>query len=327
MSFANPHPHSPRELCHDTLHVVTMISNPVRYKSRYALFREFEQRVTQAGATLWVVEIAFGERPHEITCADNPRHLQLRSNTELWHKENALNLLIGRLPRDWRYVAWVDADINFARPDWALETVHQLQHYAVVQMFSECMDLSPGYELVPDEHGGEHLPGMIRQHHRGHKWGKAPYGQHVGHCGYAWAMRRDAFDCVGGLIDASVCGANDHHMARALIGNVLESVHGSTSKAFKDHLQVWGHRAKGIRGNVGYVPGLALHYWHGSKKKRGYRDRWKILVDSQFDPHRDLKRDHQGLYQLHDDGTPRMTRLRDELRSYFRSREEDSIDH
>jgi len=323
MSFACAHPVVPRPIAADTLHVITMISNPVRYGSRYRLFREFEHRVLAAGAKLWVVEVAFGERPHAITGAENPQHLQLRTSTELWHKENALNLLIARLPTDWRYMAWVDADVLFARMDWAAETVHQLQHYAVVQMFSECMDLSPNYEFLPTEHGGERQPSMLRQHVHGTSWGGKPYGKHAGHCGYAWAIRRDAFDTLGGLIDFSVCGANDHHMARGLIGDISLSVNAKCSPGLKSALAQWGQRAKAIRGNVGYVPGAALHYWHGAKKNRGYIDRWQILANSQFDPAKDLRRDWQGLYQLHDDGSPRMVRLRDDLRGYFRSRDED----
>lgn len=326
MSFVTSHPAVVRPISNDSLHVVTMISNPVRYASRYRLYKEFEARVLAAGATLWTVEVAFGERPHEVTSAANPQHLQLRTSSELWHKENALNLMIARLPSDWRYLAWVDADVQFTRPDWAMETVQQLQHYAIVQMFSECVDLASTHELVPASAGGEHLPGMFRQYVAGNSWGNLPYSKHAGHCGYAYGIRRDAFDELGGLIDFSACGANDHHMARGLIGNILESVHGSSSPGFKAALQAWGQRAKALRGNVGFVPGLCLHYWHGSKKKRGYTDRWKILVDSQFDPATDLRRDWQGLYQLHDDGTPRMAKLRNDLRAYLRSRQEDALE-
>jgi hypothetical protein len=53
--------------------------------------------------------------------------------------------------------------------------------------------------------------------------------------------------------------------------------------------------------------------------KRGYPDRWKILRDQDFDPQRDLHRDWQGLYQL----APHRIGLRDGIRGYFRSRNED----
>jgi hypothetical protein len=45
-----------------------------------------------------VVELAFGNRPFEVTDPDNPRHVQVRSGHELWHKENLVNLGVARLP-------------------------------------------------------------------------------------------------------------------------------------------------------------------------------------------------------------------------------------
>jgi hypothetical protein len=86
---------------------------------------------------------------------------------------------------------------------------------------------------------------------------------------------------------------------------------------------MWENRAeKHIRRNVGYVPGLLLHHWHGKKRDRKYADRWKIIIDNDYDPHYDLKEDWQGLWQL----TDRSFKLRDDIRAYFRSRNEDSID-
>ena len=123
----------------DKLHVMTVLSNPPRFRSRYNLYREYAKRVLDSSAILHTCEIAFGQRHFEITDPGNPHHLQLRTKHELWHKENGLNLLIAnarRLYPEMRYVAWIDADIQFARPDFAQETLHQLQHYDFVQMKS-----------------------------------------------------------------------------------------------------------------------------------------------------------------------------------------------
>ena len=67
---------------------------------------------------------------------------------------------------------------------------------------------------------------------------------------------------------------------------------------------------------------MLLHYFHGAKRKRGYFNRSAILWDNDFDPVRDIKRDWQGVWQL----TDRKRDLRDALRTYFRSRDEDSTE-
>jgi hypothetical protein len=298
------------------LYVVTAISNPKRYQSRYKLYENFAKMVNDAGAIPYTVETAFGHRPHIITQKDNAQHIQLRTSHELWHKENMLNIGFSRLPSNWEYAAWIDADVVFAKPNWAAETIHALQHYDVVQMFSHAFDLGP-----------DHTPfnktiGFMKSYHDNLE--EAPsYYSYTWHPGYAWAIRRSAFDHLGGLIDYAVLGAADRHMAHALIGSVEKTIHVKLTDNYKNELLVWQQRAeKHIRRNVGFVPGALLHYWHGKKRDRKYVERWKILVDNEFDPKLDLKKDWQGLYQL----TDRSITLRDQLRNYFAARNEDSID-
>src|SRR6185369_10683950 len=112
------------------------------------------------------------------------------------------------------------------------------------------------------------------------------------HPGFAWAIRREAFDKLGGLIDWAILGSGDYHMARALVGDAASTIHDGISKRYAYKVLNWQHRAeKFIRRNVGYVPGLLLHNWHGREKDRRYWDRWNMLVRNGFDPDLDLKRD------------------------------------
>lgn len=296
------------------LWVIAVISNPVRFNSRYSLYQEFEKHVKDAGAELLTVEVAFGDRCHTITNPVNPHHIQLSTYHEIWHKENMINIGISRLPSDWEYVAWIDADVAFTNPNWVRETLHQLQHYMVIQMFSECIDLGPRYEVV------QMHKGFAWSHHEKKLKGKA---YNFWHPGYAWAARREAIDALGGLIDTAVLGAGDHHMALALVGRAKESIPGGIHSNYAKHILTWEERAnKFIKKDLGFLPGTILHYWHGKKADRRYVERWSILLRNKFDPDMDLIRDSQGLYQLSDD----KPNLRDEIRYYFRQRNEDSID-
>ena len=132
----------------DRLHVVTALFNPLRYRVRYRNYRAFEKHVADAGAILTTVECAFGGRPFEITDPLNPRHVQVRTSDELWLKENLLNIGISRLPTDARYIAVLDADMAFHRPDWAQETLQMLQHHPMVQLYSEITYLGPDHEPI-----------------------------------------------------------------------------------------------------------------------------------------------------------------------------------
>ena len=315
------------------LHVIAPITNSCRYSSRYHLFEKFEKMVLDAGAQLWVIEAAFGNRPHAVTHPDNPRHIQLRTNSEIWHKENLLNIAFSRLPSNWEYVAWIDPDVDFARPDWVNETLNQLQHFDVVQMFTTTHDLSPDYTIIKTHTGfvyryktGGFDPSSMNLMEMTTYAGTrklAPKQPYYAHPGYAWAARRKAIEDLGGLLDYWIIGSADYHMAYALIGRAKQTINPEWSQTLKNELLEWEQRAeKYIKRNVGYVPGSILHHWHGKKKDRKYNDRYRILIENGYDPVYDLKRDSQGLWQL----TDRSLVMRDQIREYFRSRNEDSID-
>jgi len=314
----------------EPLHVIAVVFNPVRFRSRWALYQKFKKQVEDSGAILHTVECAFGERLFTITEPNNPLHLQVRTRKELWIKENLINLAIQRLPSDWKYVAWVDADVFFTRPDWVGETIQQLQHYDVVQMFSEAQDLSPDYEPF-----ARHM-GFVYSYRNqipmpkvpGYYFPKAQPSDNIltWHPGFAWAARREAIDAIGGLFEIAILGAGDNTIAKCLVGDGKYSYHPDMNSNYGDAVMEYQRKCLlYIRKNIGYVSGLLLHYWHGRKSDRKYWDRWKILTENQFDPILDIKKDHQGLLQLEDRYEDRSIKLRDQIRYYFRQRNEDDL--
>jgi len=301
----------------DKLWVVTVISNPARYRSRYELYKKFERHCKERGVNLLTVEAAFGQRPFEVTSPDNPHHLQLRTDDEIWHKENMINLGVQRLPHDWQYVAWIDADIEFMRDDWAEEIVHQLQHYQVIQLFQNAVDLGPSGEVIKIHDG------FVYSYVSGKPLPNSKYNYPHWHPGYAWAARREAFDELGGLMDFAILGSADHHMAWALVGKVTEFAPTFITPGYRRELLTWQERANvHVNKNIGYMPGSIWHHWHGRKKDRRYVERWQILAKHDYDPDQDLMHDWQGLNHLSDAGE----RMRVDLRRYFHVRNEDSID-
>jgi hypothetical protein len=324
--------------CHATLpplHVVTVISNPVRWNSRAQLYHEFAKRVEEAGAILYTVELAFGERPYAVTCSDNPRHFQFRTSHELWHKENLIRLAFARMPLDSEYLAWVDADVAFSNPHWVNETIQQLQHHRIVQMFTYAIDQGPNYEPMSIHRGFVfgHILEPDRDPDPGASYGgygdgaKAMMAGSLFHPGFAWAARRSVLDEMGGLYDKAVMGSADTYMARGLVGKV-EGIRWELSRvaavpAYNASVKSWQAQAfRVVEGDLGYVDSTLVHYWHGKKRDRMYYERNKVLIDTAFNPNVDLIYDTRGVLALSGDKPA----LRDGLRRYFRLRNEDSID-
>jgi hypothetical protein len=298
------------------LHVVTVIANPVRWKSRLALYDRFEQHMLQSGVRLTTVECAFGDEDHALAVRPGVEHVKVWAKSHVWLKESLINLGLSRLPRDWRYVAWIDADITFRRADWAAATLHALQHFDLIQPWEHCYDLGPS---------GEH---MALHCSFGRQWirdpvttGKLGKGYTFAHPGYAWAATRTAIEHLGGLIDHAVCGAADHHMALALVGKAAVSLPGHIHANYAKPVLGWQERAaRHICGNVGYIPGTIEHGWHGSKDARRYIDRWSILTRHSFDPDRDIKRNAAGVIEL----AGNKPELKRDLWRYFQQRNEDA---
>jgi len=303
----------------DHLYVLAVISNPAEFESRIQLYEQFKAYVEKEhNATLYTAELVYPGQRYRVTSENDPRHLQLVGEEEVWAKENMINLLEKRLPRDWEKLAWIDADVLFARQDWVDATLTQLDRHDVVQMFSECRDLTPEYETIPNAV----FRGIVHQYYTNPRFclTDGPYTKRTGHTGYAWACTRSAWDRMGGLIDFSIMGSADYQMSCAWFGEASSSTYnGAYSEGYCQMISEFGERVKGF--SLGYVDGLLVHNYHGAKSNRGYGTRWKILADSGYDPRTDLIKTN-GIISLHPK-SERFEFLKGQLFQYFRSRNED----
>jgi hypothetical protein len=317
MAHPNSKPKKPKKRDPSELTVVTAYFNPILYESRRTLYAAFLAHMREAGVRLVTVECALGDRPFEVTSATNRDHVQVRSRTLVWNKENLLNLGIAHVKRTdpgCKYVGWFDGDIRFRNPNWAERTIQALQHYAVIQPWAHCYDLGPD---------GEHVQvdmslAWCWHHHMRHRHPHHPY--RFCHPGYAWAARMDELDKVGGLLECAALGAADHHMGLAIVGKVRDSAPKGLAASYYTALDKWERLAlKWFDKNFGYVSQTIEHGWHGLKKDRQYVDRWQILVQEKFCPVNDLSRNAYGVVELA--GNKRT--LRHRVDQYFRQRNED----
>lgn len=305
----------------DLLHVVTCVANPLRWKSRIALYKAFERHMLDSGVILTVVECVLGERPFELSGNSRVRHIGVRHSTFTFNKECLLNLGIQSVVRsdpDAKYIATLDADITFRDPDWAVETVHALQRFEVVQPWITCYDLGPNGEHLELHRSFCNLWQNGRPIVQGSNAKEGPY--QFGHPGYAWAWRRSALAVCGLLPNTAVLGAADHHMALGLIGRITDSVPGDLTPGYFAPLLSWQGRARALGKNIGCIPGTIEHGFHGAKARRRYVERWDILRKWQFDPSSDLLTNEYGVVEL----SGNKPGLRMDIERYFAERNEDA---
>lgn len=298
----------------DKLHAIAVISNPAQFARRYILAREFIHRMEEdENVILYIVELAYNDQKYYITDSKNPRHLQLRTDTALWHKENMINLGTKLLPKNWKAFAWIDADIEFENPSWAVDTLKILNgHKDVVQTFSHAVDMDK------DESAMRIFTSFGYQHVKKQKFNKNP--ENFWHPGFAWAITRKAYERIGGLYESAILGSGDNIMSLSLINNGLKGINVGSSDEYKKTIEDFQKKMRTLR--LGYVPGVIRHYFHGSKKNRAYNERWKILMDNGYSPQNHIMRNKDGLLIPTKECPKEML---EQINTYFHERNEDEF--
>ena len=372
-----------RDVVREPLYAIVPVFNPFRWKSRIKHTERALKHFHDIGAVIILVEVGFNRR--ELVFKDNGldgtlsscpindsrfrhKYIGLHSKDELWLKENAINVGVQNCPYDWQQLGWFDSDIHFIRPNIIGEMIHQLQHYAFIQPFTQARDLGPNYEMLNEDYPHASGIGFVHAWREGHLLStvtpeiiadlksmgqdisilteqhkkldkdllklEEDLGLYYGQLGekrvfpgLVMACTRPAWDAVGGLFDVAIWGGADWVMSHALIEKVEGMFRNDLHKNYKKMAMQFYHRCRThIRQNVGVVEGTVFHSWHGRKTGRGYNTKHALLAKFGFDPLRHLKRDHQNLWQLHDDRSIAFVQLRDMLRRIAKERNEDSID-
>jgi len=301
------------EMIDNKLHVITVISNICNFKRRWQLMIEFIDRIKEfPNVELYVVEMIYEDQFFRITEPNNPKHLQLKTEHALWHKENMINLGIQKLlPSDWKSVAWIDGDIEFENLNWVDETLKVLTKFDLVQLFTTCFDLDE-YNIpmnIWQGYGYKYCNGETFKHNKGvNYW----------HSGYAWACTRTFYDKIGKIYDKGIVGSGDYILTQAIIGNVACA--DKSLSDFKKEIIEYKERLNNYDLKIGYITSNIKHYFHGSKVNRKYIERNQILIKYKYSPILHLEYDHNGVIVPTRNMSSEFIR---DIKDYFFQRNED----
>jgi hypothetical protein len=299
----------------DKMNVIIVISNPCLYAKRYILLKEFVNRFEEEeeNVNLFIVELIYTNQKFIVTDKKNKNHLQIKTDTPIWHKENMVNLGVKYLlPKNYKAFAWIDADLEFENHTWAMDTLKILNGCKdVVQLFSHCIDMNH------DETTLNAFNSLAYCYTKGKEY--TTKGLDYWHPGYAWAMTRKAYEKIGGLYDKGVLGSGDSIMALSFINKVSKMHNINYHSDYNNSMLEFQKKVKGLR--LGYTPGIIRHYYHGTKQNRQYTERWKILMKHAFSPEKHLTYDDKGILIPTKDFS---SEFKDDIINYFKERKEDN---
>jgi len=298
----------------EKLNVIIVISNPCLYAKRYKLLNEFVKRIEEEEeyVNLFIVEMIYNNQKFIVTNKNNKNHLQLKTETPIWHKENMINLAVKQLlPTTWKAFAWVDADIEFENNSWALDTLKILNGCKdVVQLFSHCID------MTNEETNINIFNSFGYSFNKNKKY--LTKGIDYWHPGYAWAITRKSYEKIGGLYDKGILGSGDSIMALSFINKSIYMNNINYSDDYNNSMLEYQKKASKLR--LGYVPGVIRHYFHGTELNRKYTERWKILMKYNFSPIEHLHYDNQGILVPTNIFS---SDFKEDIMNYFKDRKED----
>lgn len=305
------------------LWVLTTYFSFAHSQRRLANYHAFRARL---GAPLLTVEVSTsGEFALQRTDAEIL--VQCARGSVLWQKERLLNHGLQFLPRDCRYVAWVDCDVWFSDPDWPEQTIAALESWPLVQMYRYVVYAPPAPQ--PTSFGA------------GTDWARQPGiahgvadGKTFQDCiqtvllrqpgtpstGMAWAARRE-WMATHGWFDAAIIGGGDTALVGAAYGQpeIVAALHHMNAHQRAVYYPWAAQFHRGTRGRVAHLLGTLLHLWHGDLRDRQPGQRHVGLEPFAFDPLRDLVIAPSGAWRWATDKPD----LHAYLMRYFASRRED----
>jgi hypothetical protein len=303
--------------------IISTFFNPMRSYHRTQAFQRFYESIKHLNHR--IVEIVIGDAKPELP--QNPNISHVFTPSLLWHKETGLNELVKTLPKQFKYVFWVDADVLFTNKDWLVDGVKELQQANIIQPFSRCFHLEMGETRPSDE-------ALIQSHfvnegdlvikdrrvwnsfcfnyvNNKDRAASENYDLH-GHIGFAWGARREVLEAVP-LYDKALIGGADHIIGHAAAGHIP---HKCITKSFTEDIEAvteWSKKFYSVvEGKIGYVRGNLYHLWHGDIAKRQYLKRIK-----EFTPAAKTisEKDENGHYVNKD------KKKEEYMNNYFRNRE------
>jgi hypothetical protein len=296
------------------LNLIVVISNPCLYTKRYILLKEFVKRIQieEENVNLYIVEMVYKNQRFSITNKNNKNHLQLKTETPIWHKENMVNLGVKYLlPKNYKAFAWVDGDIEFENNSWAMDTLKILNGCKdVVQLFSHAVDMNNNNTNLNIFNSFGYSFNKNKKHPQS--------GIDYWHPGYAWAITRKSYEKIGGLYDKGVLGSGDNIMAVCFINKYYVMNNNEYHEDYNNSMFEFQTKASKLR--LGYTPGVIRHHYHGSKKNRRYTERWKILIKHQYSPDKHLTYDDKGILIPTEEFSEE---FKEDIMKYFRERKED----
>jgi hypothetical protein len=203
--------------------------------------------------------------------------MRVKSNSWFWYKERLLNILAKDLiNQGYKKIIWCDADIKFdSNPFWYEQTAEKLDHYKVVQPFSNCSH-SYGPKYWRNKMGSVFGYKNFSNTHTNVDFSEAY------HPGFACGLQKCVWDLS--LYDYAIKGSGDTVFFKTIFTKDPRELERRMSHKIcyvidRNSYDVWKSKIQNLIDpdkDCDYVSGHIDHFWGGSIENRGYNKRYAM---------------------------------------------------
>ena len=254
------------------------------------------------GYPCYTIELVFRDAMPEIPASSNVFHV--RCDSFMFHKERLCRILESKIPKKFKKIAFLDADILFPNTEWYSKLSTKLDSFDVVQGFEYAHWLDITYKNV-----------MLTRESAAKS--NTEKFSHVYHPGFIWGFRRDWYKRIG-FFDWAVSGSGDTLSVAAWMKQTIARDSHSLPISIR---AAYDEYCKMRKPKISYLRDVhVFHLYHGSRANRQYVDRHAILnIDS--DIRRLIHNNADGVYEW-----SYLNELNRKMISYFVMRDDDGIE-
>lgn len=233
------------------------IFNPAQTKRILMNYYYARGQFELQGLPVYTIELVYEGRQPEI-----PDAIHVKANSFMFHKENLYRVLFKHVPKEYKKLAFLDADVFFKDPTWYDQTSKLLDTYDIVQPFETAHWL----DLTYTETQLSRKTVVITPTN---KW-SFEY-----HPGFAWCMRRKWYK-HNGFFEYALSGSADTLSCAAWLKKDFPKGFQSLPTAIKPAYEEYKKNLKEPK--VTYLKGMDIyHLYHGARVNRKYAERHKML--------------------------------------------------
>ena len=287
--------------------VLLVYFNACEYKKLAQNCTLIYQTILRSQIPVLLVEHCFKDQVH-LFPENRTTIFNTRSDSYMFYKENLINWLMPKVPEQYTKFCMMDCDLLFEKDTWYDDVSALLDTHDILQPFQEAMYLDSDLKTI-------NMNSISITYNY-------TYNNKVnGHCGFAWAARRDFFQPIG-FFDLFIFINGDILFTRSLFKMIYLRSH-DLLKCNIPHYNEYCSKFHEPR--ITCYPQTIYHLWHGSKSNRQYNNRYteihNITKDIQSKDEL-LEINSYGVYEYN-------IKYRDQLNAvilnYFKARNEDGI--